>query len=172
MHETTRFVRKEELLRLLLAGYMLKECAPTLHLSYATVRAYVKEPGFMDELKGLSRSVWERIDEEIGAIKEDITSKMQEASAEALEEMRSLLKSNVENIKLKAAQDLMDRDSRLSRTKRLEEKHDHNFINPLLLVHAAKVAKEIDEHDTEYPGDSGNGAGRPALGEPQNPSAE
>jgi hypothetical protein len=48
-------------------------------------------------------------------------------------------------LKLKALQDILDRDTRVSRTHRVEGDMKHDFISPLFLGHAARVARELDE---------------------------
>jgi hypothetical protein len=144
MHEAAKLVRKEELMRLLLCGHMLKECAIHMRLSYWTVRGYAKEPGFLLDLKSKSTEIYARLDAELAANKEDMKEKLERASEEALEMMIELARTSTGVIKLKSCQDLLDRDTRVSRTKRLDSDVAHDFVSPLFLVHAAKVGREID----------------------------
>lgn len=149
MHEAAKLVREEELLRLLLSGYMLRECAVQLHLSYNTVRKYAAEPGFMTQLRGMSQTIFERVDAELKSTKEDILERIEKASDLALVEMERLVQAGGSDmVRLKAAQDLMDRDTRLSRTKRLEGHTGHEFLNPMTLRHIASVAKEVDQFES------------------------
>lgn len=144
MHEASKLVRTEELMRLLLCGHMLKECAIHMRLSYWTVRNYAKDPAFMTQLREKSTEIYARLDAELAANKEDMKEKLERASEEALEMMIELARTSTGVIKLKSCQDLLDRDTRVSRTKRIEGDTTHDFISPLFLVHAAKVGREID----------------------------
>lgn len=139
-------------------GYSLKECADMMDLHVSTVRGYARQPLFLEKLKGMSKVVYERVDEELKARTDSIVERLQAASFEALEEMVKLTKSPNEHIKLKAAQDLMDRDGRVSRTRRLEADTKHSFLSPLELVHMAQTARQVDEASK-----TGAPEARPAL---------
>lgn len=146
MHIAAKMVREEELLRLLLTGLTLKECAPMLSLHVSTVRNYARAPLFLQKLRDLSTVVYERVDAELQARTDVITERLQEASAAALEEMIKLAKEGKqEGIRLKASQDLMDRDSRISRTRKIEGTQEHAFMNPLQLQHMAMTARQVDQ---------------------------
>jgi hypothetical protein len=144
MHEAVKLVREEQLLRLLLAGYMLRECAVQMKISYRTVRLYAHDTGFLMKLKSLSKEIYARVDGELQANADDIMSKLESYSMEALDEMMELARAEKGMTKLKACQDIMDRNPQVSRTKRIEATNDHNFISPLFLVHAAATAKEVE----------------------------
>jgi hypothetical protein len=144
MHEAAKLVRREELMRLLLCGHMLKECAIHMHLSYYTVRSYAKDPDFLFMLREKSNEIYKRLDEELRNSKEDIKEKLERASEEALEQMVALAATSTGVVKLKCLQDLMDRDGRISRTQKVEQDVRHDFISPLFLGHAARVARELD----------------------------
>jgi len=144
MHEAAKLVRQEELMRLLLCGHMLKECAAHMRMSYWTVRNYAKDPLFLSQLREKSNEIYRRLDAELLSSKEDMKEKLERNSEEALEYMMELARTSTGVIKLKACQDILDRDTRVSRTKKIDSDVDHNFISPLFLVHAAKVGREID----------------------------
>lgn len=144
MHEAARLVKRDELMRLLLCGHMLKECAIHMRLSYCTVRSYAREPEFLAQLREKSNEIYKRLDAELVASKEDIKERLERNSEEALEYMMEIARSSTGMIKLKACQDVLDRDSRVSRTRKIDVDEKHDFISPLFLVHAAKVGREID----------------------------
>lgn len=147
MHEAAKLVRKEELLRLLLTGHMLKECGPFLNLSYPTVCTYARDPNFLSQLKEQSMEIFRRVDEELTASKMNILSRLEEASDNALRVMEEIMNgAKSDMVRLKAAQDIMDRDGRVSRTRRIEGSQSHEFLNPLTLIHAAKTAREVEEY--------------------------
>jgi hypothetical protein len=145
MHEAAKLVKREELMRLLLCGHMLKECAAEMRLSYYTVRAYAKDPEFLLSLREKSSEIYKRLDAELASSKEDMRDRLERASEAALEQMIELASQSSGMLKLKALQDLLDRDTRVSRTHRVEGDMKHDFISPLFLGHAARVARELDE---------------------------
>jgi hypothetical protein len=151
MHQAAQLVRKDELMRLLLAGHMLKECAVFLKLSYGTVREYARQPEFLQQLKGLSLRIYENVDRELASNKDGITARLEAFSEEALEEMMKLARESGGIVKLKACQDLMDRDTRISRQRKIEATQNHQFMNPLELQHIAMVAREVDRKQAEPP---------------------
>ncbi len=164
MHEAAKAVRQQELLRLIVAGFMLRECAPRLRLSYWTVRKYAKEPGFLEELKGLSMEMFSRVDAEIKASKDEISSisqRLQEESGPSLEKLVALRDESAnESIQLKASSDLLDRVPEASKTRRVEGLHGHIVVTAEDLVRAAQAAQEEDEHRTKpNNGTGGNGQG-------------
>jgi hypothetical protein len=153
MHQAAKLVREEELLRLLMAGYMLKECASQMQMSYRTVREYAKQADFLQRLKALSEVVYARVDGELRASKEAIVQRLEEASDKALDEMMKLVEmEGTGMVKLKACQDIMDRDQRVSRTKKVEGSVSHDFVNPMLLVHAAATARELEQYEAKKKG--------------------
>ncbi len=173
MHKAAKMIRQDELLRLLMAGYMLKECATHLDLAYWTVRKYASQPEFLVKLRELSANVFERVDAELKHSKESIMEKLEKASDKALTKMESLLDRSDAGpmLQFKVAQDLLDRRGEVSRTKRVEASVDqkHAFVNPLLLIHAAKTAKEVDDYNERHPVD---GRERGRGGAPQLPPSE
>ena len=148
MHDAAKLVKTQELMRCLLTGLTLRECATQLRISYFTVKKYAKEPDFLQELKSLSSSVYERLDRELSVQKEQILERLEQASADALERLVEIMNDPQANkmVQFKAAQDLCDRDPRISRTKRVESQQDVRFINPAVLLHAAATAREVEEY--------------------------
>jgi len=144
MHEAAKLVRREELMRLLLCGHIVKECAVHMHLSYWTVRGYARDPEFLLALKEKSNEIYKRLDAELASSKEDMQERLERASEEALEMMIEMARTSTSIVKMKCLQDLMDRDGRISRTQRVQSDVKHDFISPLFLGHAARVARELD----------------------------
>jgi hypothetical protein len=72
---------------------------------------------------------------------------LEDASEAALEEMMAMMgELQTNGLKVKICQDLLDRDVRASRTKRLQADGTvhHDFISPAVLLHAAATAKELE----------------------------
>jgi len=132
-------------MRSLTAGLSLKECAVQLKLSYPTVLKYARQPAFLAKLKEYSLTIYGRVDKELQNSKESILTRLEEVSADALEKLASLMDDPTAPpvVQFKAAQDLCDRDPRISRTKRVEGNVDHKFINPALLILASQTAQEV-----------------------------
>jgi hypothetical protein len=157
-------VQREELLRLLLAGYSLREAANHMNASYYTVRMYVKRDDFLPKLKELSVEVYRRVDAEMGARKLSMLEKMEEASDEALETVLDLMRETKQDVvKMKCAQDLLDRNPQVSRTKRVDTTNEHMFVNPLTLVAAATAAREVDAFDARKREGGPAASAQPAL---------
>lgn len=165
VHAATLVVRDEEFMRYLLQGLTVKECAIHLGYSYVTMCKQARRPEFLVKLKELSGEIYERIDDELSTTKTEIMQRLEQASEAALEEMIKLATDAKDSkIRFMASQDLMDRDSRVSRQKKMdvEGHHHHEFIDPLTLIHVAKVAREMDSHEQrQLPGE-----------EPSNPSQQ
>jgi hypothetical protein len=137
-------LRQEELLRLLLAGYKLKEAAAYLKVTPWTVYRYLRETEFMNALKAANEEIWAQVDAEIKGNKIGIVQRAEEAAQDALEEMIKLAKgARQEGVRFKAAQDLMDRDTRISRTKRVEGEGDRRpILNAVFLQQAVAAMRE------------------------------
>jgi len=157
MHDAAQLVRKEELLRLLLAGFMLKEAARYLKLSYKTVRKYAGAEDFMIELREHSSEVFSRVDTELRNSKDTITERIVEASDDALEVVISLSKQGSDQLRLKASQDILDRNIVTSKTRKVEGSQTNLNIDIAALVLAAKAIREEDEYNTEHNGNGREG---------------
>jgi len=146
VHEVNREVLRAEMLRLLLGRYRLKEIAKIQKLSYSTVRKYANDPQLMEELKALSNDIYQELDRELKMSNESFNDRIAEASGRALEKLIELIESPSEGIALKASTSLLDRNPETSRMNKIEAEH-HLTIDPMLLVHAAAKAREVDEYD-------------------------
>jgi len=144
----TNEVAEQELLRLLLSGLTLKEAAGYMRASYWKIRKIARDPGFLVKVKEHSSEISQRMMDELVNSQVEFAKKLEDASEKALEEMISMMDSLAapSTLKYKIAQDLLDRDARASRTKRIEANTSmsHEFINPAVLIHAAATAKEIE----------------------------
>lgn len=149
MHEAAKMVRQEKLLRLVMCGYMLRECCEPMGLSYSTLRKYAKESSFMEELRKLSEEVYARVDEELSMKATTLSSKIEEMSEKALQTLEAMLDSDKDAVKLKAATEVLDRNPETSKTRKVEQTNRHDFVTPLTLIHAAKAAQEVDLYNDQ-----------------------
>lgn len=147
MHEAAKTVREEKLLRLLLTGYMMRECAKMLQVSYATVRKYASDEEFLRKLKEMSMSIYEEVDSELKLNASQVTQRIDELSDKALDTLETLLASDKDIVKLKAADSILDRNPESSKQKKVEQTTNTRFLDPLHLIHAAKTATEVDEYE-------------------------
>lgn len=139
-------LRQDEFLRLLLSGYTIREAAAYMKISPFTCFGYLREPDFMARLRERNSAIWQEVDRELKNTKVGIVQKAEEAAQEALEEMIKLCKgSSSESIRFKAAQDLLDRDPQVSRTKRIEGSGTAQpSLPPMFLQQVMNVIKEED----------------------------
>jgi hypothetical protein len=144
MHESSKLVRTEELLNLLLLRVGLKDCAARLQISYPTVRKYASDPTFLGMLQKLSQSIYSDVIEELRTEKKSLKDQLTEASDKALKKLELLLESGQESIVLKAADSILDRNSESARNRKVEGDFNNRFsMDPMMLMHAAKTAEEI-----------------------------
>jgi len=147
-HPARRIINREELLKLLLMGFTLRECCAQLKVSYAALCRRSKEPEFLLLIKEHSGEIAKRLVEELSTSQVEMAQKLEEASSAALEEMMVMMTSleGASGLKVKICQDLLDRDPKSSRTKRMDitGNMSHQFINPAVLIHAAATAKEVE----------------------------
>jgi hypothetical protein len=144
----TKIVAEAELLRLVLCGHTLRECAAVMRAGYQNIRKMAKEPSFLLQLREHSGEIADRLTEELTHTQVEMAKRLEEASEIALENMlRMATTMDDGTLKYKICQDLLDRDPRASRTKRLEASTTHDFISPMVLMHAAATAKEIEQYE-------------------------
>ncbi len=141
-------VRDEEMLRLFCQGLTMRDVARATGWSYATIMKACKREAFMFKLKEYSLEVWKRVDEELQSNKYDLVARLEEAAEVALDEMvRLASEGHNEGVRMKAAQDIMDRDPRISRTKKVEGLAGGlPQINIQILQAAARAMQEEEQY--------------------------
>jgi hypothetical protein len=142
----SQVVREETLLRLLLQGFTVKEAAANMRASYQTMLKLARDPHFILRVREMSGEIAGRMVEEMSTNAVDFAKRLEEASEKALESMMAMMdEAPTGQLKYRIASDLLDRDSRSSKTRKVDVQatHKHDFINPDLLAHAAGVANEL-----------------------------
>jgi hypothetical protein len=167
--EATRAVVEAELLRHLLIGLTIKEASGMMRASYQQCRKIARTPEFLVRVREHSSEIAQRLTEELANSTMDFAKKLEAASEKALDEMMEMMDGieGASQLKMRICQDLLDRDARASRTKKLDVHAAHDFISPAVLLHAAATAKEIDQYqqkklleappsddDTQHPSNS------------------
>jgi hypothetical protein len=170
---STRIVRDDELLRLLLTGFTVKEASQHMRAGYITLCKVARSPEFLLKIKEHSGEIAKRLVEELSTSQVEMAQKLEDASSAALDEMIVMMNELPQSgLKVKICQDLLDRDPKSSRTKRLDigGTLKHDFINPAILIHAAATARELEvfqakkgeltdgNGSSDHHADSGNGS--------------
>jgi hypothetical protein len=157
----------------MLMGLTLPECAAQMKMAIHSVRMHARKPEFLLLVKEHSGEIAKRLVEELSTSQIEMAQKLEAASSAALEEMMAMMGELPQgNLKYKVCQDLLDRDPKSSRTKRMDVTGNmsHQFINPAVLIHAAATAREVEQFQArkevtngdgspEHHADSGNGQG-------------
>jgi DNA-binding CsgD family transcriptional regulator len=142
-HVTTK-IKKDEILRLLLINKNTREIADDLRLSVHTVRDYIRDVNFQQELRKNSEVIWRRIDEELLLSKLSKTQRVAEMGDRALEVLQELLESEDERVQAKVASDILDRSPETSKHHHIESKSLNIVLSGEDLRHAALAAAEVD----------------------------
>lgn len=137
----------QELMRLLLAKYTLKECAALLGVAYPTACAKARRPEFLAQLRDLDKDLYAEVDHELRVVHGALTQRIVELSSNALDRLEQLLndENTDERLVAKIAMDFLDRNAETSRSTKSFEKKEISFANPLVLAAAANAAREMDQ---------------------------
>jgi len=123
----------------------LKQCAEHLRVTPWTITQDCKDEKFRGLLRERSEAAFLQLDQHFIEMKAERVERLEEASALALEQMIELCeRGSSESIRYKAAQDIMDRDKELGKTKRPEGGSSNmpNFFNSKFLQQVAVVINE------------------------------
>lgn len=134
----------DALIRLTLMNVPVSEAAKRLGVNVNTCYNWAKTDTYKMKLDAARAAVFAEVDAKIA----DVHARLTEfAVPKALDTMISLLDSEKESIKARAAADLMDRDNRLSKTRKVESTVTHNFLTPSILRELSRVAYELRTAD-------------------------
>lgn len=139
-----RIAQKELLLRLLASGVPLVECSKQMKTSAMTLTKWARDPGFLERLKELNELVWRDMDERLKATVQTTVARIQQASDEALDKVLELMHgADSEQVQLKAAQDILDRNPDTGKTHKVESKEMKVSIDAAFIQLAMTAEKEI-----------------------------
>lgn len=111
---------------------------------------FFSNPEFISLFKASNEQIFLQATQEIRERQENFLKRAANLAEEALDKMEYLLhESGNEHLQFKAAQDLLDRDPRLSRTKRVEGSGVAFKVDVKVLQLAAQAAREIDSSSKE-----------------------
>src|SRR5215468_441939 len=129
--EIARQARIESIARMVIAGQTMKQAAATLGVHYNTVRLDAKTPLFRETLKRIREESRAKAEEVLTEAVVDVVAELRRGAEKAARVMSStLLHSQNENIVLKAAADLLDRDERSSKHRKLTVHSDRPLFTP------------------------------------------
>lgn len=115
---------------------------------YTLRRHYFGNPEFCELLKKASSTIFLEATKSIRDNQTTMIEKAQRLAQDALDEMERLLNdSESEHIRFKVAQDLLDRDPRISRTKRIESTGVNITIEQKTIAMAIEAAGELEARD-------------------------
>src|SRR5215813_9506252 len=150
--EIARLARIESIARMVIAGQTMKQAAATLGVHYNTVRLDAKTPLFRETLERIRERSREKAEQMLTEAVVDVVAELRRGAEKAARLMSSkLLNSQNENIVFKAASDLLDRDERSSKRRKMTVHNVHSWLTPELLLAAAKCAREIRENEKRRP---------------------
>lgn len=144
--EARKIVRKDEVLRLLVARYKLREIAAMVGVHYTTLCRQVREEQFLDELKAYSKDAYEDLDAELKSTKKAISERLAEESHKALDTLVQLMEDQAVSPKVRkdCADSILDRNMESAKSRKVEEDQTRTFkIDPDALMFAAATANEL-----------------------------
>src|SRR5215471_433350 len=148
--EIARLARIESIARMVIAGQTLKQAAATLGVHYNTVRLDAKTPLFRETLERIHEQSREKAEEMLTEAVVDVVAELRRGAEKAARVMSSkLLDSQNENTVFRAASDLLDRDERSSKRRKMTVHNVHEILTPELLIRAARVAREAQEAEEQ-----------------------
>ena len=113
---------KQLLLRMVAEGRSITECAKALGRNASTIREWVRDKNFMEELRKLNSLIWQQLDEELTRKAATTLQRIQQASDEALDKLLDLMDhADSEVVQMRCAQDLLDRNPETSKTHKVEK---------------------------------------------------
>ena len=145
-----RLLLWDRAIALLMAGYRLDHVSTELGVHRNTISQWRRNPEFKLKLARSQKRILSK-HQEATALAVDaqiltIEQQIQSAGEKALVTMTEKLNSENELVQVKAASDLMDRDNRMSRTRKIETKGVHAIVTAEQLVLAARAARELREN--------------------------
>lgn len=125
-------------------------CRETGISHYSLNKYFFSNPEFCKLLRGASEAIFVEATTTIRDEQASLLSKSQRLAEEALDVMATLLhESESEHIQFRVAQDLLDRDPRISRTKKIESRGFNVTFEAKALNIAMQAAQEIDAKEVK-----------------------
>lgn len=139
--------RKQELLRLIVEGYSIKQGALILGCAYATAMNYAREEAFRTQLRGLRSNALEELDKELIQTLRTKAEMIDDLAFLAIDEMKKLLQDSGTHVGVKAKMidSVLDRCPEVSRTKKVDITAKTITMKAEDLLAAAQAAMEVEQ---------------------------
>lgn len=137
-------MKKKEMLAFLLQGYSLKEASKAIGVSYTTGRVYMRDPEIMAELQTLSESIYRQVYGETLDRKLEAHVRILEMADEALSVLENLLQSPNDNVRLKAAESVLDRHGEVPKQTKTTGVQTNVTITGAEIMTAIKAAQDLE----------------------------
>lgn len=142
-------IRRAQMLRLALRGVNAKRASEIMSCSYATAREVYSDPGFRKACLGRLDDAFTDTDAAFAEKKKSLVERLEEKAEVAFEILCDMLETPETSAghRIRIAQDLLNRHSETAPIQRAQFR-----LDPIELVHAAKVAREMDaENVVQFP---------------------
>lgn len=134
----------ETAVRLMAAGMTVTQIAKELHRGPETIKRWMMDDGFRAKLKELNGTMFAKVDAEISQMASTTVKRITSASDAALDKILELMETaGSEQVQLKAAQDILDRNPDTSKTHKVQSTETKVTIDATFLQLAATAEKEI-----------------------------
>lgn len=140
-------MRKREVIKLLLDGRTVRQCADIVGVTHHTIVNYLREPEFREELRSLHSDLLNKLDSEFLVQRQTRLQIIDELSFKALERMRGILDDPDAHVTVvaKVATDVLDRHPETSRQKKLDITEKRINLSGEDLLGALQAMKDIEE---------------------------
>jgi hypothetical protein len=139
--------RENRLVEMTVAGRKISDIAAALGLTSATIGRWKRKDTFRLKYAKTRQAIVEVASQASKSVDEQIVksveARLKEAAEKGLTKMTSLVDSDNEFVAVKASADLMDRDSRMSKTKKVQTSGVLAIATAEQLIAAGQVAREI-----------------------------
>lgn len=141
-----QMIKREELLRFLIAGYSLPQIAEAQGCGVFTLRRMARSPEFIDLVREKAPQLIEQLGLEAKQRREQMLERLDEIAWKALDRLEEMIEdeNTSEIVAFKAVQDALDRVPEVSRSKRVETSQAPPPLDPNKLLEMALVAREED----------------------------
>jgi hypothetical protein len=136
--------RKAQFIRLLLLGHNVPKCAKILGTASHTLYHWLLDPAVEEAVRERNAKIWEALDKQVDERAATYTERIVEMSDGALRRIEELLQSDNEQVALKAAITVLDRNPETSTHHRADVTNRTFVIDANMLTLAASAALEIE----------------------------
>lgn len=144
-------VRQQEMVRLLLEGHKLQDIADHLGTAYNTILHWIRIPTIHKQIQEMKAELMEQLDEEMMQRIHSKSQVIDEMGWKALERLQGILQDPTAHpsIVMKVAQDILDRDPVVSKTRKVDITERKVILKSEDLLSAVAALKEIEDRQKQ-----------------------